>query len=92
MAMDMAEERESVEDLCRRLKELRIQKGISQRAVAEAMGVQQGNYQRLESGKYAPKMTTIQIWARALGYKINFTLLRDEDALESALDELLKEA
>lgn len=80
----------SVQDLCDRLKTLRIQKGISQREIAAEMGMAQGNYQRLESGKYAPKMTTIHIWARALGCKIHFTLLRDEDALDASLDEILK--
>lgn len=85
-----ADDLASVQDLCDRLKALRIGKGISQRAIAAEMGMAQGNYQRLESGKYVPKMSTIQIWARALGCKVHFTLLRDDEALEDALDEILR--
>lgn len=83
------DEQVQVQEICRKLKELRVQKGISQRAIAAEMGLTQGNYSRLESGTYVPRMSTVFVWARALGYKVELVLEKDEGALEDALDKIL---
>jgi len=49
---------------------LRLQAGMSQRKLAEAMGVKQPQIARLESGKDNPTFTTLQKLAEALGAPI----------------------
>lgn len=73
------------------LRQLRTSRGISQREIAEAMGIPQPNFNRLENGRYVPRMSTLQVWARALGYKVVFTLEKEAvsmDAIDAALAEI----
>lgn len=79
-----------VENLVKHLKDLRVKKGISQREIAAEMGVAQPNFQRMEAGKYNPKIQTLQVWARALGYRMQFQLENVPVTLD-AIDKILEE-
>ena len=49
----------------------RARLGLSQEAVAELMGTTKSAISRLEAaGKHAPSMTTLQKYARAVGYHL----------------------
>jgi transcriptional regulator with XRE-family HTH domain len=50
-----------------RLRELRSAKGISQKALAEAAGVEQSQVSRWEKGESAPLVTSVAAIAKALG-------------------------
>ena len=82
-------EYQAVNELILTLKELRLEAGLSQRAVASTMGMSQPNYQRLETATYQPTISTFQAWARSLGYQVELNLVKDEDAMLDSLDRLL---
>lgn len=81
------QEAADIEAVMRELKALRESKGISQREIAEVMGLTQGNYSRLERGEYVPKMSTLQVWARALGQKVVFHVQPDTGETDRLLQE-----
>ena len=43
-----------------KIKSLRIQNNYTQKEVAEAIGISQGNYSSLEAGRNAPSLTVLQ--------------------------------
>jgi transcriptional regulator with XRE-family HTH domain len=49
-----------------RLKELREQKGLTQEALAEKIGVSRGYLSRLEMGRHDPSLSLLRRLARAL--------------------------
>lgn len=53
------------------IKELRTQKGLTQRGVAELAGLSFGTIQLTESGKHDPKVSTLEKINTALGYVPN---------------------
>jgi len=63
-------------DISQRLKQLRNIKGLSQKQVATEIGVDQGQYSRLESGKVEPTLSSLQKIA---------------DVFDISLSELLKD-
>lgn len=42
-----------------RLKDLRVQRGVTQKMIAEAIGVAPGSVQRFEYGTVKPKLDTV---------------------------------
>lgn len=63
-------------DIGNRIKQLRAIKKLSQKQVAAEIGVDQGQYSRLESGKVEPTLSSLQKIA---------------DVFEISLSELLKD-
>jgi transcriptional regulator with XRE-family HTH domain len=59
---------------------IRVAAGLSQTAVAERMGVDQGNYSRLESGTAKPTLQTVFRLSQALGCE-PYELLLPHDLL-----------
>lgn len=55
-----------------RIAELRSQKGITQKELADACNIDIRTIQRIEAGKVLPRMYTIRLLAAALGREINY--------------------
>jgi DNA-binding XRE family transcriptional regulator len=49
---------------------LRIERGLSQKELAERVGTQQPNIARLESGQYAPSLSLLRRVAKALDARL----------------------
>src|SRR4051812_40352227 len=58
--------------LARELIELRQSKGLTQKQLADASGVQQSDISKIESGKGNPTYATLNALAVALGERIGF--------------------
>jgi transcriptional regulator with XRE-family HTH domain len=58
--------------------------GMNQAEVAEKMGTTQSAVARLESGKgkHSPSLATLRKYARALGYRIDLKLVKDNHRKE----------
>ena len=54
-----------------RIAALRLQKGITQQALADITGMQRNHISRIEGGKYSVGFDTLQAIAQALGGKID---------------------
>src|SRR5689334_6895520 len=54
------------------IAELRNQKGITQKELADACNIDIRTIQRIETGKVLPRMYTIRLLAAALGTDINY--------------------
>lgn len=63
-----------MQSILERLVEIRNLRGLRQKDVAELMGIGQPALSELESGNTAPKLDTIQRYAKALGYDVEWTL------------------
>ena len=55
--------------LGQRIKELRIERGLSQRRLAEESGVIRPTVTRHESGKHTPTIENVVAYAKSLGVK-----------------------
>lgn len=55
----------------KRIKELRIAKGISQQELAAEIEYEKSNMSRLESGRINPKIATLYKVAKALGISLS---------------------
>jgi DNA-binding phage protein len=61
--------------LMRRLGQLRREAGLSQTAVAARMGTSQAQLARLEMAESDPRMSTLDRFAIALGYRLEWSLV-----------------
>ena len=57
--------------ICKRIKELRVAKGISQQELAAEIEYEKSNMSRLESGRVNPKIATLYKVAKALGISVS---------------------
>ena len=59
---------------------VRADAGITQAEVAERVGTTQSAIARLESGrgKHSPSLATLRKYARALGYRLEFRLVKEK--------------
>ena len=55
-----------------RIAELRAEKKLTQRQLAEMTGLQQCHVARIETGRYSVGLDTLAIIAEALGCRIDF--------------------
>lgn len=55
----------------KRIKELRVAKGISQQELAAEIEYEKSNMSRLESGRVNPKIATLYKVAKALGISVS---------------------
>ena len=62
-----------------RLKELRLQKGLTQKEIAEEFGIKQPNYQQWESGKRKPSSETLEKFANFFGVTMDYLAGNDEE-------------
>lgn len=56
----------------KRIYDLRMQKGMTQVQLSEATGVHQPNIARIEAGRYAANLDTLERIAKALGCSVDF--------------------
>ena len=62
-----------------RLKALRKSKGLTQRDMAEAMGIAERNYQRYEHGEINVPATTLAFFADFFGVTTDYLLGRGDE-------------
>ena len=62
-----------------RLKELRLRKGLTQKEIAEVVGIKQPNYQQWESGKRKPSSETLEKFANFFGVTMDYLSGNDEE-------------
>ncbi len=65
--------------LMRTLGQLRREAGLSQTAVAARMGTSQAQLARLEMAESDPRMSTLDRFAVAVGYRLEWSLVRREE-------------
>jgi transcriptional regulator with XRE-family HTH domain len=51
----------------KRLRQIRVAKGLSQRAIEKRSGILRPNISHYESGDTVPMLNTVEKWAKALG-------------------------
>lgn len=80
-------------DFGKRLRQLRLEKGLTLRSLAEATGVDFTYLSKIENGKlgYSPSADTIRAFARALGAD-SLELLRWADKVPPELRPLTRNA
>ncbi|MCQ2521943.1 MAG: helix-turn-helix domain-containing protein [Lachnospiraceae bacterium] len=66
------------EELVDRLKEIRLDRGMSQQDIANITGIQRPNIARFEACSTTPTIENLLKYASALGYKLSFSLEEDE--------------
>ena len=63
---------------CKRLREMRMERQMTQQAVADAIGVVLRTYQCYEQGTREPCLKTLVCLANALNVSTDYLLCRDE--------------
>jgi len=63
-------EEEYLKKLCKRIKELRLDKGLTQEQVANAMEIDDSSYRRIESGRTNPTFKTLVCLCIALDMEL----------------------
>lgn len=61
----------------------RAESGLTQAQVAERVGTTQSAIARMESGvgKHSPSLATLQRYAKAIGYRVEFKLVKSRKAI-----------
>lgn len=62
----------------KRLRQIRMEKGITQQATADAIGSQLRSYQRYEGGHCDPPLNTLVAIADFFDISLDYLLCRDE--------------
>ena len=60
-----------------RLKELRLKKGVTQREVAKAIGINRNNYSRYERGEREPDILTLKHLSGYFEVSIDYIVCND---------------
>lgn len=68
-------------NVAEKIKEVRTNKGLSQKEVALSVGIDQAQYSRIESGKVEPTLSSLEKIADALGIKV-VELFNDEKPID----------
>jgi len=68
-------------NVAEKIKEIRTNKGLSQKEVALSVGIDQAQYSRIESGKVEPTLSSLEKIADALGIKV-VELFNDEKTVD----------
>jgi len=69
------------------LRRLRLHRGLSQQALADRMGVDNGYICRVEHGRFVPRLDTLEQFCIALDYplwRLVRCICRARDAMEAA--------
>lgn len=80
------------ETLAERLFRLRNEKGLTQEAAAEAVGISRVALTRYENGQRMPKMNIVDSLAEAYGVTVDYLMGRDEPAAAPAVPQRLQES
>ena len=60
-----------------RLRELRLQKGVTQKEVAEAIGYNRIDYSRYERGDRQPSIAVLKLLSEYFGVSIDYIVCND---------------
>ena len=63
-----------------RLKQMRNDEGMTQKEFAESCGIGSATYERLEQGRFSPRVSTCLLIARQLGISLSTLYSGFEDA------------
>lgn len=74
-------ERRRVANLCARLRARRRELGITQRALAQRLGLNNSYLSNWENGTYAPQLASLLAWAEALGWSVRVGVPGAEEEL-----------
>ena len=78
----------------KRLKEIRKSKGLTQDQICDLTGIEVSNYSKMETGKIAPSMLTLQKLVLLAGFVPNelfeYSHLDSEENLDKKILEILK--
>lgn len=81
--------------LGKRIKELRLSKGLKQSKVADLLDMERSNFTRIENGKQAPSDKNLEKIAAILGVSLkdlfDFEHLKSKDELFNSITELLND-
>jgi transcriptional regulator with XRE-family HTH domain len=78
---------EDEEAVCRRLRALRIEKGLTLEALATLSGFTKGYLSRIENGGKAPPIASLARIGRALGQDLSYFFLEDGASTSARSDE-----
>lgn len=65
-----------------RIRKIRIEKGMTQKEIAEKCGINDANIRKYESGRQNPKIDTIEKIAKALDVEISELLFEKSEIIE----------
>lgn len=75
-----------------RLKEIRKSKGLTQEDVCEITGIEISNYSKMETGKVAPSLQSLQKLIKLAGFipneLFNYTSLNNEESIDQIIFEM----
>lgn len=72
-----------------RIREIRKSKGLTQEEICELTGIEVSNYSKIETGKVAPSMITLQRLVKYAGFVPNELFEYNKLDTEKSLDELI---
>ncbi len=81
----------AIVELGRRLRQVREQAGLSQRALAALIGTRQSHISGIESGAHVAQLDTVLRIAHALGHDINFGLIPMSEGMTTNLNHRICE-
>lgn len=80
----------------KRIKELRLKKGLKQSELAELVSLEPRSISRLESGHHFPKDEHLQKFAGALGVEVkdlfSFSHIKSKEEMQKDIIQILKKA
>lgn len=65
-----------------RIRKIRIEKGMTQKEIAEKCGINDANIRKYESGRQNPKIDTIEKIAKALDVEVSELLFEKSEIIE----------
>ena len=57
-------------NIAQKIKDIRISKNLSQKEIALSVGIDRGQYSRIENGKVEPTLSSLEKISKALGVQI----------------------
>ncbi|AEE95322.1 helix-turn-helix domain-containing protein [Mahella australiensis] len=73
------------------IKQLRLEKGLSQKEIANAIGVDRTTYNKYETGKSQPDFDTVQKLADFFGVSVDYLLGRSDTRNSDVIEEAIKD-
>ena len=80
-------------NIAKEIIKLRTKFGLTQRQLAEKVGIKQPQLARIETGKQLPRLDTLKVIAESCGYEVVIKLVPkiDNELIDSDIDALIEE-
>ena len=72
-----------------KIKSLRQAAGLTQKVIAEKIGISQGNYSGLEKGKFDPSLTTLEVFLHIKIHEKKSRMEKISNFYDVSIDELV---